>query len=306
MDRRAYLVVVGTGALGGCLGIGEDDEPEENTAPDDERELPPVDSEPAVEAADDNEADDPTDEDEDDSRQETTDEVELERAIGRAEDQYRLAMAEFTGHVDAEDPTFIDVLPSTDLEFNNAREHLNAAREILWYEAREFAHTEAEKQRVREYRTYDDLITKLYRIQRSIHRTYARIEHPDDDPTYSSLPSSLTSGNDDHTALGEEMADKEVYMDDLQQKYDQQRGQLRLLERTFAGLVNVGSPRRLSSQSTTQLQFARDEFRTVIAELENPAAALPDGRTDHAFLELVEEWYTVVDETLQERSEEIV
>lgn len=302
MDRRAYLVVVGTGAVGGCLGIGEEEEPEDDTESDDERELPPVDSEPAVEAPDDTES---TEREEDDTRQETTDEVELERAIERAEREYRLAMTEFASRADGEDPTFIDVLPSTDIAFNNAREHLNAAREILWYEAREFAHTEAEKQRVREYRTYDDLITKLYRIQRAIHRTYTRIERPEADPTYASLPSSLTSGRDDHTALGEEMAGKEIYMDDLQQKYDQQRGQLRLLERTFAGLVNVGSTRRLSSQSTTQLQFARDEFRTVIAELKNPAAALPDGQTDDAFLELVEEWYTVVDETLQERSAEI-
>ena len=301
MDRRTYLAAVGTGAIAGCLGGDEESEATDDSGEaSDDRELPPV------EQSENDESGDEADEsDTDDERQETADQVELERAIDRAEQQYRLAMAEFASHADGDDSGFIDVLPSTNVAFNNAREHLSTARDILWQEAREFAETEAEQQRVREYRTYDDLITKLYRIQRSIHRSYTQIERPDDNPTYSSLPSSVTSGKDDHTALGEKMADKEIYMDDLQQKYDQQAWQLRLLERTFAGLINVGSTRQLSSRSTTQLQFARDEFRTVVAELEEPAAALPDDRTDDAFLELVEEWHTVVDEMLQERSAEI-
>jgi len=301
MKRRAYLAVVGMGSIAGCLG-GDDEEADDSDEATDDRELPPVeaddaDSESVVESDD-----EPAEED--DSR-DPSDEVELERAIKRAEDQYRLAMDEFASHVDGEDPTFIDVLPSTDLEFNNAREHLNAAREILWNDAREFAHTEAEQQRVREYRTYDDLITKLYRIQRSIHRTYSRIEHPESGQTYSSIPSSLTSGTDDHTALGEEMADKKVYMDELQAKFDQQAWQLKLLERTFSGLVNVRSPRQISGRSTTQLQFARDEFRTVIVELTDPSSALPTDRTDDALLELVEQWHTLVDETLQSKSTQI-
>ena len=303
MDRRMYLAVVGTGAIAGCLGGDEEsEEPANSGSSSDGRELPPVDQSEPDEIEDD--VDEPVTEDED-GRQETSDEVELERAIERAENQYRLAMAEFAAHADGETPTFLDVLPSTDLEFNNAREHLDAAREILWYEAREFAHTEADQQRVREYRTYDDLITKLYRIQRSIHRTYTQFKEPDAGGTYSSRPSSLTSGKDDHAALGEEMADKEIYMDDLQQKYDQQTWQLTVVERTVSGLINVGSVRQISSQSTTQLQFARDEFRTVIAELEDPTTALPADRTDHPFFELVEAWHTLVDETLQARSTEI-
>lgn len=303
MDRRTYLAVVGTGAIAGCLGGDEAvEETDDNGATSDDQELPPVDQSDDSESVDEADSDE---EDATDSRQETGDEVELERAIERAEAQYRLAMAEYAQHVDGEDPTFLDVLPSTDLAFNNAREHLNEARDILWSEAREFAHTEAEKQRVREYRTYDDLITKLYRIQRSIHRTYSRIEQPDSGGSYSSIPSSLSSGMADHERLGEEMADKAVYMDELQVKYDQQAWQLRLLERTFSGLVNVRSARQISGRSTTQLQFARDEFRTVIAELEDPTAAPPDDRTDQALLDLVEQWQTLVDETLQSKSTQI-
>ena len=303
MNRRTYLAVVGTGAIAGCLGGDEAaEETDDNGAASDDQELPPVDQ------ADDSEPVDESDSDEEDatdSRQETSDEVELERAIERAEAQYRLAMAEYAQHVDGEDPTFLDVLPSTDLSSNNAREYLNRGREILWSEAREFAHTEAEKQRVREYRTYDDLITKLYRIQRSIHRTYNRIEQPDSGESYSSIPSSLSSGMADHEHLGEEMADKAVYMDELQVKYDQQTWQLMLLKRTFSGLVNVRSARQISGRSTTQLQFARDEFRTVLTELENPTIALPENRTDSEFLNLVDQWHTLVDETLQLNSTQI-
>lgn len=313
MDRRTYIAVVGTGAIAGCLGGDEEVEADESDEADndsesasDDRELPPVEQAGGDDSG--NDVDDSASEAEaetEDDRQQTTDELELERAIERAENEYRLAMDEFASDVDGDDPSFIDVLPSTDLEFNNAREHLNAAREILWYEAWEFAHTDAERQRVREYRTYDDLITKLYRIQRTIHRSYTHITYPDAGGSYSSLPSSLTTGRDRHTDLGEEMADKAIYMSGLQQKYDQQAGQLRLLERTFGGLVNVRSTDRISRRSTTQLQFARDEFRTVITELENPSAALPDGRTDRAFLDVVKAWHTIVDETLQDRSEEI-
>lgn len=310
MDRRTYIAVVGTGAIAGCLGGDEGVEATEadddNGSASDDRELPPVeqaDSDDSGNAVDESDAE--AENEAEDDRQQTTDEIELERAIERAEDEYRLAMVEFASHVDSEDPSFIDVLPSTNLEFNNAREHLNAAQEILWYEAKEFAHTDAERQRVREYRTYDDLITKLYRIQRSIYRSYTQITHPNAGEAYSSLPSSLTTGRDNHTALGEEMADKAIYMSELQRKYDQQAQQLRLLERTFAGLINVRSTDWISRRSTTQLQFARDEFRTVITELENPSAVLPDGRTDQAFLDVVEAWHEVVDETLQDRSAEI-
>ena len=297
MDRRTYLVGVGTGAVAGCLGIGEEDEPQDDAGSDDERELPPVDSEPAVEETDDNGS---TDDEEDDNRQETSDEIELERAIERAEDQYRLALVEFASHADGEDPTFLDVLPSTETEFNNAREHLDEARDILWSEAREFAHTEREQQRVREYRTYDDLIVKLYRVQRSIHRSYRQIDAPDERTTYSSKPSSLRSGTEDHAELGEEIADKELYMDDLQTKYEQQRWQLTLLDRTFSALVNIGSSRNISNRSTAELRFAREDLATVVTELEDPASAPPENRTDEAFLELAQEWYTLVDETLRE------
>lgn len=302
MDRRAYLVVVGCGVVAGCLGIGDGDEPDEqeDTESGDERQLPPVDT--------DEQNTEPETSTQAESEQNTTesdDVVELERAIKRAEDQYRLAMDEYAQLAPVDEPTFIDVLPSTDLDSNNAREHLNRARSILWYEARAFAHTEADQQRVREYRTYDQLITKLYRIQRGIYRTYTHIEDPSKETIYSSRPSSFTTADRDHEELGEQMDDKAIYMDELQTKYDQQDWQLTLLERTISGLLNVKSRRWVSNQSTAQLRFAREEFRTVVDELSDPTSALPADRTDEAFLEVVEAWLRLTDETLQTKASDI-
>lgn len=307
MKRRAYLAAVGTGAIAGCLGSDEAEregnENSDDTSTDDDRDLPPVEDTETDETVDDadSESDEANGNDSEDKRQETSDQVELERAIERAENEYKRAMAEYARQADGDEPTFIDVLPSTDLSSNNAREHLRQAREILWSEARQFAHTAAEQQRVREYRTYDDVITTLYRIQRSIHRTYMQIDTPDERTTYSSKPSSLRSGTDDHSALGEKIAGKEMYMDELVEKYEQQRWQLTLLDRAFSALVNVRSSQNISNRSMTNLRFAREEWSTIIAELEDPASASPTDRTDEAFLSVAREWHTLVDETLRKQ-----
>ncbi|MEA1932700.1 MAG: hypothetical protein U9O06_14290 [Euryarchaeota archaeon] len=311
MDRRTYLVVGGTVAVSGCLGVLEDEESQpdqdaETTAePDPEQEATAPDSEGAdsqTETSEPEQEPEPESEPEGDDRQQTDDEIELERSISRAEDQFRRALSEYGRSAEFEEPTLLHVLPSTEIETNNAREHLNRASDILWTESRDLATTEDQRQQVREYRTYDDLITDLATIQRYIHGAYSRIGSTDDEEIYSSGPSELASAKRDHEALGKEIADKEMYMTELQTKFEQQRWQIELVERMFAGLVTVKGTAYIDDQSATQLDLARSAFETVRNELRDTTSAPPDDVTDEAFLELVEAWYELTDQTFRDVS----
>jgi|GEM_PF-291178 hypothetical protein len=307
MDRRTYLVVGGTVAVSGCLGVLEDEESQpdqdaETTAETDPEQESPA---PDFEGTDSqNEESEPPQEPEPegDDRQQTDDEIELERSISRAEDRFRRALQEYGRLTEFEEPTFLHVLPSTEVETNNAREYLNNASDILWTESRDLATTEEQRQRVREYRTYDDLITDLVTIQRYIHRAYSRIGSTDDEELYSSAPSELASAKRDHEALGKEIADKEMYMAELQAKFEQQRWQIELVERMFSGLVTVKGTAYIDDQSATQLDLARSAFETVRNELRDTTSSPPDDVTDEAFLELVDEWYELTDRTFREVS----
>ena len=313
MDRRKYLAVGGTVAVAGCLGFFEGDSEndagsEGNSDPDGEQSTDgstsdtasDTEPEPTEEASEDGGGaeDDETTDDEGSP----SDAVELERALTRAERQYRRGLAEYAGAVDTEDATFLSVYPSTEVETNNARAYLDRAGEILWEDARDYAHTEAERERVREYRTYDDRIGDLARIQRFIHRAYSYIDPTDKRTLYSSAPSELTKARTHHDALGEELDELEVYMDELGSKYDQQAWQLTLLERMFAGLVTANGPHKLGDRSVRELGAARDEFEQIKRELDDPASAPPEDHTDEPFLELATDWYELLDRTYRERS----
>lgn len=309
MDRRTYLVVGGTVAVSGCLGVleGEESQPDQDaettTETDPEQESPAPDSEGTDSQNEESESEqEPEPEPERDDRQQSSDEIELERSINRAEDRFRLALREYGRSTEFEEPTFLHVLPSTEVETNNAREHINKASDILWTESRDLATTEEQRQRVREYRTYDDLITGLVTIQRSIHGAYSRIGSTDEESIYSSAPSELASAKRDHEALGEEIADKELYMTELQTKFEQQRWQIEQIERMFAGLVTVKGIGYINDQSATQLDLARSAFETVRNELRDTTSAPPDNVTDEPFLELVEEWYELTDRTFRDVS----
>jgi len=307
MDRRTYLVVGGTVAVSGCLGVLEDEESqpdqdaETTVEPGPEQEPPATDAEEAdseIEASEPEQEPEP----EGDARQQTDDEIELERSISRAEDRFRRALREYGHSAEFEEPTLLHLLPSTEVETNNAREHLNKASDILWTESRDLATTDEQRQQVREYRTYDDLITDLVTIQRYIHRAYSRIGSTDDEEIYSSAPSELASAKRDHQALGEEIADKEMYMTELQAKFEQQRWQIELVERMFSGLMTVKGTAYIADQSATQLDLAQSAFETVRNELRDTTSAPPDDVTDEAFLKLVEAWYELTDRTFREVS----
>ena len=312
MDRRKYLAVGGTVAVAGCLGFFEDDAEESgdtadtddssqstdgSTSADESSSQPEPDTE---ESASDTENDEePTTEDDEAS---PDDRIELDRTLTRAERQYRRGLAEYGKSTDIEDATLLDVYPSVDVETNNARVYFDRAGEILWEDASDYANTEAERERVREYRTYDDRIGDLARIQRFIHKAYSYIDPTDQRTLYASGPSELEKGRRHHNTLGEEMAELELYMDELQIKYDQQAWQLTLLERMFAALVTVEGAHRLSDRSVRELGAARDEFEQVKRELEDPASAPPEDHTDEPFLELATDWYELLDRTYRERS----
>lgn len=321
MNRRAYLTGVGTVAVAGCLGFGESDDeasadsadndseadPERQSATVDENET--GDSQPdepeASESDDPDESDDSNESETDsevDDRQQSEAEIEFERSIERAGDQYRAALAEYGTSDGGNDPTFLAVLPSTEVDSHDARRYLNAAADILWSESREYARTEEQETRVWEYRTYEEVIPKLARIQRSIYGAYTKIKSPDSEPMYTSGPSELDSAKRGHEELRTEFEDMELYMEEIQAKHDQQNWQIQLVERTFTGLVTIGSTRDIDDRSQTELQLARNEFETVIEELEDPTSAPPEDTTDQAFLDLVTEWYELTDETLREKS----
>lgn len=310
MDRRTYLVGVGTVAVAGCLGFGESDEDEPGESEQDGETEAAASSgaepepEPQTESSPTAEKSEPEDEPEpeSDDRQQSTEEIELERSIASAEEQFREAMREYGKSSGREDGTLLHLLPSTEVETHNAREYLDRASDILWTETRDHATTEAEKKQVREYRTYDDLIVDLVRIQRYIHRAYTRIGSTAEETMYHSSPSELTNAKTDHEAVGEELAEKEIYIDDLQIKYEQQQWQITLLERMFSALVNIKSPEHAMSQSSTQLQLARNELWRATGELKDTTAAPPEDSTDEEFLALAEEWYDLTDEVLRETS----
>ena len=313
MDRRTCLVGVGTVAIAGCLGFGEDESEDAESTGNESADSDSEGRQSATDSASDaeSEPESPTTEEDPESepepeptddRQETSDEIEFERSLARAEEQYRLALREYGRSASGDDPTFLDVLPSDDVDAHNARKYLDRAGEILWTETRDKAVTADHEAQVREYRTYDDVIVDLSRIQRYLHAAYTRIEPVDDKPTYSSPPSELDSAREDHDALGEEFSEMELYMDALETKHNQQAWQIELLERTFTGLVNLRGPEYTNSQSTTQLQLARNELRTVRNELSDPTSAPPEGTTDDDFLDLVTEWYELADEALREAS----
>lgn len=314
MDRRTYVVGVGSVAIAGCLGGSDEDE--ETTSEQAESPSAGSDSEPQEgsqsQAGSDSEPEESSQsqdgsqpeedpEQDPDSRQESSDEVELERSIYRAEEQFRLALREYGKSTGQTDATFLHVLPSTEVETNNARSYLDEAIDILWEDAHDYATTEEEHKRVREYRTYDDLIWNLVQVQRSIHKAYLQIDSPEDATAYSNRPAEFISAKNDYERLGEKMAEKEIYMSELQTKYDQQGWQIELLERTFSGLVNIESTRRINTQPSIQLQLARNEFTTVIRLLEDTTSAPPEDTTDQEFLALVQEWYELTDEVLRER-----
>lgn len=308
MDRRTCLAGVGTVAIAGCLGLGDrfgDSDDDENTESDEDSQ-PTSEADPDPHEGSPTTTEDPQSEADSepavDDRQQSTDEIEFERSLDKAERRYRLALQEYGRSAGGTDPTFIDVLPSTDLKTNNARTYLNEANDILWHDTRDLATTAEEEAMVREYRTYDDLIPDLARIQRYIHRAYTRIEPVESEPLHSSPPSELASAKADYEAVGEEMAEMEIYMDEIRTKYDQQAWQIELLDRMFVGLVNVGHPRSTSSQTQTQLRLAREEFRTVTEELEDPTSAPPEETTDQELLKLATEWYELADEALREMS----
>ena len=313
MDRRTCLVGVGTVATAGCLGFGGDGSEDaestgnESVESDSEGGQPTTDSdsdaepEPESPTTEEDPESEPEPEQTDD-RQETSDEIEYERSLARAEAQYRLAVREYGRSASGDEPTFLGVLPSDDVGAHNAREYLDRAGEILWTDTRDKAVTADHEAQVREYRTYDDVIVDLSVIQRYIHAAYSRIDPVDAEPIYSSPPSELDSAREDHDALGEELSEMEVHMDVLETKHDQQAWQIELLERTFTGLVNLKGPEYATSQSTTQLQLARNELRTVSNELGDPTSAPPEGTTDDDFLDLVTEWYELADEALREAS----
>lgn len=316
MNRRAYLAGVGTVGVAGCLGFGEStDEPAADSGGDDTT-ADPADQSPATDEdeTDDPQPDDPEESDPDtepeesdpdvdsesDDRQQSEGDIEFERSIERAADQYRAALAEYGRSAGASDPTFLAVLPSTEVDTYDAREYLNAAADMLWSETRDLANTEAQAAQVREYRTYEAVIPKLSRIQRAIHRAYTKIESPEQEPSYSMSPSELTSAKSDHEELQAEFDEMNLYMTEIQTKHDQQRWQIRLLEWTFTGLMTIGSTRDIDNRSRTELQLARNEFERVIDELEDPTSAPPEDTTDREFLELAIEWYEFTDETLRE------
>lgn len=312
MDRRTCLVGVGTVAIAGCLGFGGDESDEDESTPNEsststedvdsesDSESPTTEEDPESNSEPDTESE--ADSEPEDDSQQTSEDIEFERSLSRAEDQYELALAEYGKSAGGDDPTFLDVLPSDAVDAHNAREHLNRAREILWEDTRDKAVTDDHDDQVWEYRQYEDLIVDLARIQRYIHAAYTRIEPVEDDPIYSGSPSELESAREDHDALREERSEMEGYMDAIETKFDQQDWQIEQLERMFTGLVNLKGPEYADSQSTTQLQLARNELRTVNTELSDPASAPPEGTTDDEFLDLATEWYDLADQALREAS----
>ena len=314
MDRRKYLAVGGTMAVAGCLGFFGGDSGESSDdggTADTDNGSQPTDSVSDGGPSDQPEPDteEPTSATEDDTEPTTDDDepspddrVELERTLTRAERQYRRGLAEYGKPTGIEDGTLLDVYPSVDVETNDARVYFDRAGEILWEDARDYAHTEAERERVREYRTYDDRIGDLARIQRFIHKAYSYIGPTDERTLYASGPSELEKARRHHNTLGEEMAELEVYMDELRIKYDQQAWQLTLLERMFAGLVTVKGAHRLTDRSVRELGAARDEFEQVKRQLEDPTSAPPEDHTDEAFRELATDWYELVDRAYRQRS----
>jgi len=307
MDRRTYVVGVGSIAVAGCLGGSDEDQEAEPQGETQNTETPSVesDSEPENEQNGVEEPQDESQQDEDseperNERQESGDEVELERAIYRAEEQFRFALREYGKSTGQSDATLLHVLPSTKVETNNARTHLNNATDILWFDANEYAMTEEQQERVREYRTYEDVIWNLVQVQRSIHQAYLQIDSPEEGSAYSTRPSEFVSAKNDYGELEKKMEQKEIHMSEIQTKHDQQGWQIELLERTFAGLVNIESSQRIETRSSTHLQLARNEFRTVIRQLEDTTSAPPENITDREFLALVREWYELTDEVLRD------
>ena len=175
-NRRGVLLSFGgVVTLAGCSEISQ---LESESGSEDQSEAEPTADEDPNETDTENqtqEEPEQEDEEEEEEEEEPTDEELLEQYITKAEEQFKLALAEFGENADGENSSFIDVYPSTEFgndQLNAARDYLNEADDIIWEDARDYTSTESEEKRVREYRIYDDLISNMGRVQWDIYRAY--------------------------------------------------------------------------------------------------------------------------------------
>jgi hypothetical protein len=225
----------------------------------------------------------------------------LENAISKAKNQYRRALANFGNNTDVEDGTFMHVYPSTKFtndQINRELDTLGRAGEIMSEEGLEYAQNDSERNRVREIGSYEELIKELARIQRDIHSAYTVFGPIEGNSAYDR--DQIERARSKHDELESEMQKNQLYIEELETKYNQLEWQIEQVENTFDGLQNLTNAAEPSLLTPTQLQVALDDFEKVIDELEDESSAPPEDITDEEFLDQVEEFYEVTDEALNE------
>lgn len=306
-DRRQFLTsvaVVGSSvAVAGCTEPEDEPEPEEESEPDENTSTPPQNETTSVENETEEEPTENETEDvgENETEEEPTQEELLDESIEKAENQYINALSEFGKASDHESTSFMYVYPSDNFDnsyLNNAREFVEDASDILWEESRDIANTDEQRERVREYRTYDEMIYELGRIQRGIHNSYSAIDAPEENSAYDR--DNLDEAIEKYEELDSDRESNEMYMSEITAKLDQLEWQIDLMEDMYNGLENVAGAEEYILIRPTALQVAREDFNSVIEELEDPESAAPEDYTDEDLLDLAEEFYDAVDEALRE------
>ena len=306
-DRRQFLTtvaVVGCSvATAGCTETEEEPEPDEEPQPEQNTSSPSKnETTSAKNETEDDPAENETEEvDDGENKEEPTQEELLEDSIERAENLYIRGLTEFGKASSHESNSFMYVYPSDTFDnthLNNARESIEQASNILWDESRDLANTDKQRERVREYRTYDDFIYELGRIQRQIHNAYSAIDNPEENSAYDR--GNLNEAKKKYEQLDSDRKENEMYMSEITAKLDQLEWQIGLMEDMYNGLENVAGAQEYVLVAPTALQVAREDFDSVIEELEDPESAAPEDYTDEDLLDLAEEFYEAVDEALRE------
>jgi len=271
--RNVLIGVGGMIAVAGCSDTSEPDTESDNE-PEEEEEIQEEEPEEEEELELEEEQEDTEPEEE-----EPTEEELLQESIEKAEEQYRLALEEYGKSTEYDDATLLHIYPSTDPERYDAWDYLNEATDILWSETRDLAITEEDEIMVREYRTYDDFIKNLVRIQADIYRAYTAIS-PAEEGSTAYDRRQLDNAIERYEELEEEVEENEMYIEELVTKYDQLDWQIELMEDMYNGLENVAGATNFFNLPGTALQLAREDFNSVVEELEDPESAPPEDITD--------------------------
>lgn len=224
----------------------------------------------------------------------------LEILIDKAEEHYNRALEIYAEQIDTEDATILHAYPSTPQieRDDDAEDQMSEAGDILFDHARDYAETQDQRRKVSEYRTYDDIISNLRRNHNDIHKSYTAIGPAEGNSAYNR--DELDSAIESQEEMREEIEDNEMYMEILETLFDVTDWKIGLMEDMYNGLENVAGASEFVLVAPTALQLAREDFNSVIEELEDTESAPPEDHTDEDLLELAEDYYEAVDEALRD------